>query len=121
MEEVQALIPKLPDVIALDYIVRVPLPPRLRLNYQHWHDLVTTRSFHYHHERICSAEHLIFIIQVLGDTVVSIATNAIDLYLSVYTFSIYIARRFMQRANLAIIHLGYNNIKPLSHYVGSAT
>ncbi|KAL0926041.1 hypothetical protein M5K25_004422 [Dendrobium thyrsiflorum] len=70
-------IPGLPDHIALDCIARVPhcFLPGLRLIYQHWRDLVTARSFRHHRERICSTEHLIFIIQVLGGTATFIAAT----------------------------------------------
>ncbi|KAI0525142.1 hypothetical protein KFK09_004534 [Dendrobium nobile] len=63
---------------------------------------VTPHSFRHHHERIGSVEHLIFIVQVLGGTAASIATNAGDLSLPVYTLSVYIAtyKRFMAPPHL---------------------
>ncbi|KAL0926040.1 hypothetical protein M5K25_004421 [Dendrobium thyrsiflorum] len=83
MEGEQALIPGLPDDIAINCIARVPhrFLLELRLICRRWRNLLTARSFHRHKERIGLAEHLIFIIQARGD----------NLSLSVYTLSVYIA------------------------------
>ncbi|RRT68368.1 hypothetical protein B296_00023247, partial [Ensete ventricosum] len=63
----KALIPGLPDDIALDCLARVPLRfhPGLRLVCPRWRDLVTAPSFHRHRERIGVAEDLIFLIQAV--------------------------------------------------------
>ncbi|PKU80317.1 F-box/kelch-repeat protein SKIP20-like [Dendrobium catenatum] len=102
MEEDQALIPGLPDDIALDCIARVPqrFLPGLRPICRRWRDLVTAPSFRRHRERIGSAEDLIFIVQALGGTAASIAgdakdsgkpDSAADLHPPVYALSVYIA------------------------------
>ncbi|THU51302.1 hypothetical protein C4D60_Mb06t29590 [Musa balbisiana] len=63
----KALIPGLPDDIALDCLARVPLRfhPGLRLVCPRWRDLVTAPSFHRHRERIGVAEDLIFLVQAV--------------------------------------------------------
>ncbi|KAI0525139.1 hypothetical protein KFK09_004530 [Dendrobium nobile] len=93
MEDEQALIPGLPDDIAMDCIARVPFRflPRLRMICRRWRDLVTGRSFRRHRERIGAAEHLIFIVQALSGTAASIASNATNLSLPIYAISVYIA------------------------------
>ncbi|PKU75961.1 F-box/kelch-repeat protein SKIP20-like [Dendrobium catenatum] len=87
MEEEQALmIPGLPYDIAILCIAKVPhrFLPGLWLIYRRWRDLVTDHLFLRYHERIGSAEHLIFIVQALGGT-------AANLSLSVKALSVYIA------------------------------
>ncbi|CAD5167008.1 unnamed protein product [Musa acuminata subsp. malaccensis] len=63
----KALLPGLPDDIALDCLARVPLRfhPGLRLVCCRWRDLVTGPSFHRHRERIGTAEDLIFLVQAV--------------------------------------------------------
>lgn len=102
MEEEQALIPGLPDDIALDCIARVPhrFLPSLRPICRRWRDLVTAPSFRRHRERIGTAEDLIFLVQALGGYGAAIASDtkdpgkpaeATDLRPPVYALSIYIA------------------------------
>ncbi|XP_020574359.1 F-box/kelch-repeat protein SKIP20 [Phalaenopsis equestris] len=101
MEEEQALIPGLPDDIALDCIARVPhrFLPGLRPICRRWRDLVTSPSFRHHRERIGSAEDLIFLVQALGGgaTIAGDAKDPIkpsiaaDLRPPVYSLSIYVA------------------------------
>ncbi|CAL9166406.1 unnamed protein product [Musa hybrid cultivar] len=63
----KALLPGLPDDIALDCLARVPFRfhPGLRLVCCRWRDLVTAPSFHRHRERIGTAEDLIFLVQAV--------------------------------------------------------
>ncbi|CAL9092555.1 unnamed protein product [Musa acuminata var. zebrina] len=63
----QALIPGLPDDIALDCLARVPhrFHSGLRLVCYGWRDLATAPCFYQHRERIGAAEDLIFLVQAL--------------------------------------------------------
>ncbi|XP_008801509.2 F-box/kelch-repeat protein SKIP20-like [Phoenix dactylifera] len=66
-EEEKALIPGLPDDIALDCLARVPhrFHSSLRPVCRRWRDLVTAPFFYEHRDRIGSAEDLIFLVQAL--------------------------------------------------------
>ncbi|KAJ0977031.1 hypothetical protein J5N97_012505 [Dioscorea zingiberensis] len=64
-DEERALIPGLPDDIAIDCIARVPhrFHQEIRPVSRQWRDLVTARAFALHRERIGRAEDLILVIQ----------------------------------------------------------
>ncbi|KAG0469425.1 hypothetical protein HPP92_016125 [Vanilla planifolia] len=67
MEEEQAIIPGLPDDIAVDCIARVPhgFHPGLRRVSRRWRDLVTAPFFRRRRVSIGSAEDLIFLVQAV--------------------------------------------------------
>ncbi|KAK8941918.1 F-box/kelch-repeat protein [Platanthera guangdongensis] len=69
VEEIRvALLPGLPDDVALDCIARIPhrFHPGLRQICRRWRDLVAAPSFRCHRQRINKAEDLIFLVQALG-------------------------------------------------------
>ncbi|KAK8930512.1 F-box/kelch-repeat protein [Platanthera zijinensis] len=101
MADEQALLPGLPDDVALDCIARIPhrFHPGLRPICRRWRDLVAAPSFRCHRQRINTAEDLIFLVQALGGAAAESTagdakdsgktTAAPDLCPPIYAISIY--------------------------------